>query len=296
MLTRRRFIQQSSVLAAALMIDTSGLLKMHKALGLQLYTVRDEVAKDLEHSLSEVSKAGYTMTELYGYDYKTRQFFGRSVKDMAALLKKYHLSTPSGHYNINDMVYGAEYSWDSWKYLLDDAKTLGNKYVVVPYVDDKHRTPDDFKRIAERLNKAGELSKAAGLITGYHNHNFEFLTSVDGAPTYEYLLKNTDSQLVKFEMDLYWFANAGQDPVEWIKKYPGRFPMWHIKDMEAKTEGQEKGQTCEVGKGVIDWKSIFKHQTEAGVDYVFVEQEQYRRPVFECIKISAGYMKKNLLK
>ena len=113
---------------------------------------------------------------------------------------------------------------------------------------------------------------------------------------YDYLLTNTDPKLVKFEMDLYWFANAGQDPIAWIKKHPGRYPMWHIKDMEAKTDGKPKGQTCEVGQGVIDWKSIFAHKAAAGVDYVFVEQEQYRKPVFECIKISADYMKKNLLK
>ena len=295
MQTRRRFIQQSSLLAAALMIDTSGLLKMHKDLGIQLYTVRDEVAKDLEHSLSEVSKAGYTLTELYGYDYKTRQFFGRSVKDMAALLKKYNLGTPSGHYNILDMMYEPNYNWDSWKYLLEDAKILGNKYVCIPYMDDKHRTADNFKLMAERLNKAGELSKAAGIATGYHNHWFEF-DKMGDTTGYDYLLNNTDAKLVKFEMDLYWFAYAGQDPIPWIKKHPGRFPLWHIKDMEAKTEGKEKGQTCEVGKGVIDWKSIFTHQAEAGVDYVFVEQEQYRHPVFECIKTSADYMKANLLK
>ncbi len=295
MLTRRRFIQQSSILAAALMIDPSGLFKMHKDLGIQLYTVRDEVSKDLETALAGVSKAGYTMTELYGYDYKTRQFFKRSVKEMAALLKKHHLTTPSGHYNILDMMYDTSYNWDSWKYLLEDAKLLGNKYVVIPYMDDKHRTPDNFKLMAERLNKAGELSKAAGITTGYHNHWFEF-DAMGDATAYDYLLKNTDSKLVKFEMDLYWFANAGQDPIAWIKNYPGRFPMWHIKDMEAKTEGKDKGQTCEVGQGVIDWKKIFTHQAEAGVDYVFVEQEQYRKPVFECIKISADYMKKNLLK
>ncbi len=294
MLTRRRFIQQSSLFTAALMIDRSGLLKMHKDLGIQLYTVRDEVAKSLENALAGVSKAGYTMTELYGYDYKKRQFFGRSVKEMSALLKKNHLSTPSGHYNILDMMFDTSYNWDSWKYLLEDAKILGNKYVVIPYMDDKHRTPDNYKLMAERLNKGGELSKAAGIITGYHNHNFEFQPMGD-ATAYDYLLNNTDAKLVKFEMDLYWFANAGQDPAAWIKKHPGRFPMWHIKDME-KSEGAVKGQTCEVGAGVIDWKSIFTHQKEAGVDYVFVEQEQYRKPVFDCIKISADYMKKNLLK
>jgi sugar phosphate isomerase/epimerase len=303
MLTRRRFIQQSSVLAATLMIDTTDLFKMHKDLGLQLYTIRDEINKttDLNKTIAQVAAAGYKQIELYGYN-SERKFFntgaaaGTTVKQLSEILKKNNLKTPSGHYGIADMTYGADYNWDSWKYLIEDATLLGNKYIVIPYMDDKHRTPDDFKRLAERLNKGGELSKAAGIITGYHNHNFEFETSVDDATAYEYLLKHTDPKLVKFEMDLYWFEYAGQKPADWIKKYPGRFPMWHIKDMEAKTEGKPRGQTCEVGKGIINWKSIFTHQAQAGVDYVFVEQEQYRRPVFECIKISADYMKKNLLK
>jgi len=301
MLTRRSFLQHSSLLASSLFIDYSGLLKMHKDLGLQLYTVRDEIAKttSLDSIFAQVAAAGYKQIELYGYK-PDRTFFDRggaantTVKQMAELLKKNNLKTPSGHYGLADMTYGQNYNWDSWKYLIEDAKVLGNKYIVIPYMDDKHRTEDDFKRLAERLNKAGQLSKAAGITTGYHNHNFEFDPMGDTTP-YEYLLKHTDPSLVKFEMDLYWFANAGQDPVKWIQKYPGRFPLWHIKDMEAKTEGKDKGQTCEVGKGVINWKSIFAHKDKAGVDYTFVEQEQYRRPVFECIKISADYMKKNLL-
>jgi sugar phosphate isomerase/epimerase len=296
MLTRRRFIQQSSVFAAAFMVAPSDLFKMHKDLGLQLYTIRDEIAKtkDLGKTIGQVAAAGYKQLELYGYNAE-RKFFGKTVKEFAAILKSHELKTPSGHYGIADMTYGADYNWDSWKYLIEDAKILGHKYIVVPYMDPQHRSQDDFKRLAERLNKGGELSKAAGLVTGYHNHNFEFEPMGD-ATVYDYLLKNTQEDLVKFEMDLYWVEYAGQDPADWFKKYPGRFPLWHIKDMEAKTEGQPKGQTCEVGKGVIDWKAIFKNQAAAGADYVFVEQEQYRRPVFECIKISAGYMKNNLLK
>jgi len=295
MLTRRSFLQQSSVLAASLMISKTGLFKFHKDLGIQLYTVRSEVAKDLENTLVQVAAAGYKQVELYGYDYTTRKFFGKTVQEFGELLKKNNLKTPSGHYGIGDMTYNPEYNWDSWKYLIEDATQLGNKYIVIPYMDDKHRTADDFKRLAERLNKGGELSKAAGLTTGYHNHNFEFEPMGD-ATVYDYLLKNTDPSLVKFEMDIYWVAYAGQQPADWFAKYPGRFPMWHIKDMEAATAGQPKGQTCEVGKGVIDWKPIFTHQKEAGVVYVFVEQEQYRRPVFDCIKTSADYMKSNLLK
>lgn len=292
MVTRRKFIQQSSVLAAALMINKTELLKMHKDIGLQLYTVRNEI-KDLKNTLQQVAAAGYTNIEMYGYN--KRLFFGNTVKQMADLLKENNLTTVSGHYGLADMLYEKEYNWDSWKYLLEDAKILGQKYVTIPHLDDKHRTADDFKRIAERLNKGGELSKAAGLTTAYHNHNFEFEKAGD-TTKYEILLNNTDPKLVKFEMDLYWVIYADQNPVDWFKKYPGRFPMWHIKDMEAATTGTPKGQTCEVGKGIIDWKAIFAAQKIAGLDYAFVEQEQYRRPVFECIKTSADYMKKNLLK
>ena len=292
--TRRTFIQQSAVLATSLMVDTSGLFKMHKDLGLQLYTIRDEISKtkDLSETIGHVAAAGYTQLELYGYN--QRKYFGHSVKDFSEMLKKHHLKTPSGHYGLPDMLFSADYNWDSWKYLLEDAKILGHKYVVIPYLDDKHRTADDFKRIAERLNKGGELSKAAGIITGYHNHNFEFETA-DGMTHYEYLLKNTDPALVKFEMDIYWVKYADQNPLDWFKKYPGRFAMWHINDME-KGDGKTKGQTCEAGEGIINWKEIFAQQKLAGLDYTFVEQEQYRKPVFDCIKISADYMKKNLLK
>lgn len=292
MVSRRKFIQQSSLLAATLMIDKSGLFKLHKDMSIQLYTVRNEV-KDLPGTLKQLSAAGYSNVELFGYN--NRKYFNRSIKEMADLLKESNLKTCSGHYGFADMLYGAEYNWDSWKNLLEDAKILGHKYVVIPYLDDKHRTMDDFKRVAERLNKAGELSKAGGLITGYHNHNFEFAKAADGTVPYEYLLSNTDANLVKFEMDIYWVKYANENPADWFKKHPGRFPLWHIKDM-AKGTDDKPGQTCEVGQGVIDWKEIFTHQKEAGLDYAIVEQEQYTRPVFEGIKMSAEYMKKNLLK
>ena len=292
MVTRREFLQQSSIIAAALMVNKSDLFKMHTDLGLQLYTVRDEV-KNLENALKQVAAAGYTNIEMFGYN--NRQFFGKTVKQMSDLLKQNNLQTVSGHYGLADMLHAKDYNWDSWKYLLEDAKILGQKYVTIPYLDDKHRTADDFKRVAERLNKGGELSRAAGLTTAYHNHDFEFVKEGDSTK-YEILLNNTDPKLVKFEMDLYWVVSAGQNPIDWFKKYPGRFPMWHIKDKEAPTVEAPHGQTCPVGEGIINWKEIFAEKKLAGLEYAFVEQEQYRKPVFECIKISADYMKKNLLK
>lgn len=292
MITRREFLQQSSIITAALMVNKTDLFKMHTDLGLQLYTVRDEI-KNLENALKQIAVAGYTNIEMFGYN--NRQFFGKTVQQMADLLKQNNLKTNSGHYGLADMLHAKEYNWDSWKYLLEDAKTLGQQYITIPYLDDKHRTADDFKRVAERLNKGGELSKAAGLTTAYHNHNFEFVKEGD-TTMYEILLNNTDPKFVKFEMDLYWVAYADQNPVDWFKKYPGRFPMWHIKDMEAATVAAPKGQTCPVGEGIINWKEIFAAKKIAGLEYTFVEQEQYRKPVFDCIKISADYMKKNLLK
>lgn len=294
MITRRKFVLQSAALTAGLMVDHSEWWKMHKVLGLQLYTVRDEVDKDLVNTIKQVAAAGYTHVELYGYTARDRKFFGRSVQEMASLLKENNLVTPSGHYGLADMLYQADYNWDSWKYLLDDAHTLGHKFVVIPFIEQTNRTLDDFKRITDRLNKGGELSKAAGLVTGYHNHDFEFKETAGIIPL-DYMLKNTQPDLVKFEMDLYWVKYAAQDPASWFQKYPHRFCMWHIKDMEAKTEGQAKGQTCEVGNGIINWKEIFKQKKLAGLEYTFVEQEQYRKPVFECIRTSAAYMKRNLL-
>jgi sugar phosphate isomerase/epimerase len=293
MVTRRKFIQQSSVLAGAMMFNKTELFKLHKELGLQLYTVRNEI-KNLNSTLQQVSGAGYTILEMYGYS--NRKFFGNTAQQMDALLKQNNLKTVSGHYGLADMLYQKEYNWDSWKYLLEDATTLGQKYVAIPWVEPKYRTTDNFKLIAERLNKGGELSKAAGITTAYHNHDFEFAKMDDGTTYYEMLLNTTDPKLVKFEMDMYWVFYAGQNPADWFKKYPGRFPLWHIKDMEAATTAAPKGQTCEVGKGIIDWKKLFESKKLAGLDYAFVEQEQYRGPVFECIKISADYMKGNLLK
>lgn len=295
MTTRRQFIYQSALLAAATTIDKTELYKKQKALGIQLYTVRDEVAKNLDNTIAQVAAAGYTHVELYGYNPKDRKFFGRSVKEMSDLLKKNKLQTPSGHYLLTDMLYDETYNWDSWKYVIEDSKTLGHQYVVIPWLDPSHRNAETFKRVAERLNKGGELSKTAGLTTAYHNHDFEFAKIMGEETAWEYLLKNTDPKLVQFEMDIYWVYFAKSNPLDWFKKYPGRFPLWHVKDMEAGTTEKPIGQSCEVGKGIINFKEAFDNKKLSGLKCAFVEQEAYRSPVFECIKTSADYMKKNFL-
>lgn len=292
MLTRRHFVKQSSLLTAGLMMDRSSWFAAKKNIGIQLYTVRDEV-KDLPGTLAKIAQAGYTQVELFGYS--KRQYFGHSIKETAALLKKNGLTSPSGHYMLPDFL-NTDYNWESWKEVIEDANMLGHKYIVIPYLDDKHRDEKTIKLLAEHLNKGGELAKKAGMLAGYHNHNFEFEKLNDKQTRYDYLLKNTDPRYVKFEMDIYWVKYAGQDPIALFKKHPGRFPMWHMKDMEKEKQGNDPGQTCEVGKGIIDWKAIYAYRKLAGLEYLYVEQEQYRHPVFECIKTSYDYIANNIVK
>ena len=271
------------------MVNPSGMFRTSKDIGLQLYTVRSEVNNQkLPGTLKQVADAGYSHIELYGYN--NRKFFGHSVADMARMLKENNLKSYSGHYGLPDMMFAENYNWESWKYLIEDAKTLGHKYITIPYMDDKHRKLDDFKRLAERLNKGGEMAKKAGMCAGYHNHNFEF-EDLGGTNGWEILLKETDPKLVALEMDIYWVVYAKQDPLEWFKKYPGRFKMWHVKDLAT----SPVVESTIVGQGTIDFKKIYAERKEAGLDLLYVEQEAYRKPVFECIKESYDYLKKNVV-
>jgi sugar phosphate isomerase/epimerase len=289
MTSRRSFLKQSTLISAAAVFDKSSWFMQKKDIGIQLYTVRDEVGKDLANAIAKIAESGYTQVEMFGYS--NRKFFGKSIQEIADLLKKHNLTSPSGHYMLADMMYNDTYNWESWKYLIDDAKILGHKYLVIPYMDDKHRSLDNFKRLAERLNKGGEMAKSAGMFAGYHNHEFEFKVE-NGQTGWETLLKGTDPSLVKMEMDIYWVRYADSNPMDWFKKYPGRFPLWHVKDMAV----TPKKVSTIVGTGVIDFKELYAQRKLAGLEYLFVEQEQYTKPVFECIKESYDYLSKNVVK
>ena len=132
---------------------------------------------------------------------------------------------------------------DGWDKAIEDIHTLGAEYMICSFLFPKERTPEIYKTLPELLNKSGEKTKAAGIQFGYHNHDFEF-EKLDDTLVYDFLINNTSSDLVKMEMDLYWISKAGQDPLAYFDKYPGRFPLWHVKDMEAGTKG-----ITEVGNG-----------------------------------------------
>lgn len=259
-----------------------------KYIGMQLYTVRNDINKNIEATFGYVAKAGYKQIEMYGFDGKT--FFGKKTpKEIKRLLTDNKLSSPSGHYYLPAVMY--ENNMELWKQCLEAGNILGHKYMVIPWVDDKHRTGEYFKQLTDTVNRAAELTKKAGMKLAYHNHEFEFEKGEDGITFYEQLLSNTDKNLVDFEMDLYWVVYAGHQPQDWFNKYPGRFPMWHVKDLIINKDG--KKESTQVGDGTIDFKSIFAQRKLAGLKYGFMEQEAYTMPEEECIKRSITYMKKN---
>jgi sugar phosphate isomerase/epimerase len=179
---------------------------------------------------------------------------------------------------------------NEWDKAVDDAAEVGLKYMVCDFLMESERGDlEQYKKVAEQLNKAGERCKKSGIQLCYHNHNFEFEKQGDQYP-YDVLM-TADKDLVKMEMDIYWVKKAGMDPLELFKKHPGRFPLWHVKDMD---NTAEHGFT-EVGNGIIDFKEIFKHKDEAGMKYFYVEQDKTPGDPFVSIKQSIDYIKKNLV-
>ncbi len=291
--TRRNFIKQSSLAAAGLALTNDSWFKSKELIGLQLYTLRSEIAKDLEGTLAKVAAIGFNSVELFGYG--NGKFFGKTPEEFSALLKKNNLKTPSGHYMM--MGYLTKGDEDDMKKTVADAAKMGHDYIVVPYLLDNMRTSlDDYRKLAAKLNVAATEAKAAGLKLLYHNHNFEFKDWGEGKTGFEVFVKETDPSMVGFEMDIYWVVRAGLDPVKIIKENPGRIKAWHVKDMEKKVEATDTTNGdqyfTEVGTGIIDYKEIFKHKKESGMEYFYVEQDQVKLPVFESITKSYGNLKK----
>jgi sugar phosphate isomerase/epimerase len=237
--------------------------------GLQLYTVRDEMKKDFAGTLAHVARIGYREVEFAGY-------FDQDPKTIVALLRQNGLTAPSAH--IGFPVLGP-----AWNKIIEDALVVGHRYVICPWIDDKYRTVDGYKQVAELFNQAGEIAGKAGLQFGYHNHDFEF-KPVDGRIPYDLLIEETDPSKVVMEMDVYWITNGGRNPLDYFKRYPGRFPLLHIKDRDA------QGKMVDVGKGVIDWKAVLRARPQAGTKHIFVEHDEPKDP-FASIRDSYRYLR-----
>ncbi|MBS1747963.1 MAG: sugar phosphate isomerase/epimerase [Bacteroidetes bacterium] len=294
MSTRRTFIKQTSLATAALMLKPSFLKYDHSYIGLQLYTVRDAMQKDPAATLEKVAKIGYNSVEGATYS-GTEDFYGMDAKAFAGLLKNNGLIMPSCHYRLGEDKLGLSdfkgtilHGWDK---AVEDANAAGLQYMVCAWLSPAERgNIDHYKLLAAHLNKAGETCKKAGLQLCYHNHDFEFIED-NGQLPYTVLLSDTDAELVKFETDLYWLTKAGQKPADIYNAHPGRFPLWHVKDMD----NTAQHAFTEVGNGVIDFKDIFKSADVAGLKYFFVEQDMTPGDPFDSIKKSIAYIKQNLV-
>ena len=238
--------------------------------GIQLYSIKETMAKDVEKTLAQVAKIGYKKVELAGY-------YNMDAKKFKAALDKAGLKAPSTHI-AKDRV---EKEIDK---VIEEAGILGHEYIIVPWMEPK--TADDYKAAAQVFNKAGEACKKAGFKFGYHNHAFEF-DKFDGVTGYEILLNETDKSLVEFELDLFWVAKAKGDIIAMFEKYPGRFPMWHVKDM---AKNLEENNT-EIGSGQLNWPKIFANAEKSGMKHFFVEQENYEMDQMKSIAISHEYLK-----
>ena len=289
--TRRNFIKQSGLLTAGLMMNPSDLLKKQKNVGIQLYSVRDEIFKDPKGVIKKIAAAGYSEVEMFGLS-AGNKFYGLTVKEFAQLLKDNKLKSPSGHYAPENFLF-ENGNGDDVKNFCEVGNTLGNKYIIIPWMkEERRKTIDQYKVLAERINKAGEICKKANLQLAYHNHDFEF-ADMNGQHGYDILLNHTDKDLVKMEMDIYWVVRAGYDPIELFKKQPGRFHLWHVKDMDK----ADKTKNTEVGNGTVDFKTIFANAKLSGVKHYMVEQENnYMPDIFGSIKTSCSYTKTALLK
>ncbi len=290
--TRRDFIKQSSLLAAGVAFIPSFACSMaasKHAVGLQLYSLRDIIGKDIKGIIEKVAAIGYKEVETYGYSAKGG-FWGLDAKAFATLLKQNGLKSPSGHFEMDGYIGGK--SSDGLKSYIEAANALDSEYVTVPWLDvSLRKTADDYKKIANKLNDAGNLCKAAGLKLAYHNHDFEF-KKFNGITGFDIMLNETDKKLVDFELDLYWVARSGIDPLALFKANPKRFTMWHVKDMDKKN----KDANTEIGEGDVNFKSIFANAKLAGVKHFFVEHEtNYKPNELGSIKTSFDYVKNQLL-
>jgi sugar phosphate isomerase/epimerase len=293
MTTRRSFIKSSSILSAGLLLAPAEFKKKPTLIGLQLYTVRDLMQQNPADTIAKVAKVGFNSVEGATYT-GSQKFYGMDPATFSKLLKDNGLVMPSAHYRLGEEKNNAEgvkgtmlHEWDK---AVDDATAVGLKYMVCAFLSPAERGGlDHYKYVAEQLNIAGEKCKKAGMQLCYHNHDFEFAKQDNTYPMD--ILFGADKDLVKFEMDLYWVTKAGMDPIALFNQHPGRFPLMHLKDMD-KTE---QHAFTEVGNGVIDFKTILKHQKTAGLKYFFVEQDKCPGSPLDSITQSYNYIKKNLI-
>jgi len=295
--TRRTFIKAGAMAAVAASVMPSGAFSAPKPggiIGLQLYSIREQMQKDPMGSLTEVAKMGYKYVE--HANYINRKFYGYSAAEFKKVLDGLGLKMISGH-----TVMGKQH-WDeakkdfsdSWKQTIDDAAVLEQKYVVSPSMDETMRKNyDDFRHYMDIFNKCGELCKKRGMKFGYHNHDFEFSEKLNNMKLFDIIMKSIDPELVVVQLDMGNLYNGGAVALDVVNQYPGRFENLHVKDEIAASGGNEKYESTIIGKGIVNTRQVVDLATKIGGSKVYIiEQESYQgKPPMECVKEDLKIMK-----
>jgi len=291
--SRRDFILKSTmaVTGVALLPATVLAAKKEKGLiGLQLYSIRQEMSNDPFSSLKQIADMGYEYVE--HANYINGKFYGYSPTEFRKILDDLGLKMISGH-----TVMGPQH-WDqarkdfsdSWKKTVEDAAVLGQKYVVSPSMDNSMRNNhDDFMRYMDVFNKCGELCKRSGMKFGYHNHDFEFSEKLNNIKLFDIMMTSMDPDLVVMQLDIGNLYNGGAVAMDVVKQYPGRFENLHVKD-----EGREKYESTIIGEGIVNARKVLKLATKIGGTKLYIiEQESYQgKTPMECMKMNLEIMKK----
>jgi sugar phosphate isomerase/epimerase len=299
--SRRSFLRNSAFGLGAIAFASPALqslaaVKYKKLVGVQLYSVRDEMRKDPEATLKALAEMGYKYVE--HANYIDRKFYGWKAEEFKMRLDDLGLKMPSGHTVMGKKHWdeGKNEFTDLWKYTVDDAAVLGQELVISPSIDMGIRKDKNLLlKYMEIFNKSGELCQKSGMRFGYHNHDFEFSEKLDGELLYDIMLNNTDPTLVAQQLDIGNMINGGGVPADVMKKFPGRFVSMHVKDEVPASTGHEKFESTVLGKGSgqIDVKALVKlGDKEGGTKHFIIEQESYQglKPL-DCMKEDLAVMR-----
>jgi sugar phosphate isomerase/epimerase len=277
MKSRRSFLKETAFAGAGALIlpgfiQKAGRTPKLKNVGVQLYSVRKEMAADATGTLKKLGQIGYQ--EIESAQSEKGNYYGLEPKEIKKILKDQGMTLRSGHTHIDK----------NWQRSIDEAAEAGQEYIICSVLPSPGQTIGNYQKSAEMFNQAGEQCKKSGIKFGYHNHESEYDT-VDGKVLYDVLLDNTKPELVHMEMDLGWVIAAGKDPLAYFAKYPGRFPLWHLKDMN-----RSEKKSVEFGKGAVDIIGLMKQAKQAGMKYYFIEQEEYAVTAFDSLEYDYNWL------
>lgn len=293
MITRRNFLKAGAAVAALSVVPNgfaSILAKKEKAIGVQLYSVRDDLKTDFDGTMKALVDIGYKRMEAAGY--RDGKFYGKSPAEMKKCLADLGARMVGSHTGSGLLAEGDTKGWDFWKKNAADTAEVGCKWIVqAGYPSKDIKSLSDVKRLADQFNKCGEIAKANGLRFAFHNHVDEF-HELEGKIPFDVMIENTDKGLVTFQIDTAQLVYGGFKCHDYVNRYPGCFANWHLKDANADGKG-----STEMGAGIVDFKSLFAVAEKAGLEDYFIEQERYNMTPLQAMKhdydflMNASYVK-----